>query len=330
MNHSQKSKQYRKRILILRIEEIILVLSAIVLVVVMLYLKRFMTVSTTDAGIERETEQPVTVAQTDEAEPVDEQNKYEINVINGNGNSNIAQSLDSDEAMLIIQEELIEREVHFDTEAEYEWLQLHKDLFPTEKVDGADGNVGLIHFLYQYGNGEYILGNEFELTDAELSADIPLLMQWDERWGYEDYGGFNVGISGCGPTCLSMILVGFTKNEELNPLNLADYAMNHNYYLRGTGTKWAFFSDVSELYGITCNEISVTEEDIIGELEKGHPVICSMRRGQFTRAGHFIVLTEVNNDVITINDPNSLALSQKEWDFYDIRSEIAHAWSFEQ
>ncbi len=330
MNHSQKSKQYRKRILILRIEEIILVLSAIVLVVVMLYLKRFMTVSTTDAGIERETEQPVTVAQTDEAEPVDEQNKYEINVINGNGNSNIAQSLDSDEAMLIIQEELIEREIHFDTEAEYEWLQLHKDLFPTEKVDGADGNVGLIHFLYQYGNGEYILGNEFELTDAELSADIPLLMQWDERWGYEDYGGFNVGISGCGPTCLSMILVGFTKNEELNPLNLADYAMNHNYYLRGTGTKWAFFSDVSELYGITCNEISVTEEDIIGELEKGHPVICSMRRGQFTRAGHFIVLTEVNNDVITINDPNSLALSQKEWDFYDIRSEIAHAWSFEQ
>lgn len=330
MNHSRKSKQYRKRILILRIEEIILVLSAIVLVIVMLYLKQFMTVSNTAVGMERETEYPVTAAQTDETEQADEQSKYEINVINGNGNSNIAQSLDPDEAMLIIQEGLLEREVHFDTEAEYEWLKSHKNLFPKEKVDAADGNAGLIHFLYQYGNKEYIPGNEFELTEAELSAEIPLLMQWDERWGYEDYGGFNVGISGCGPTCLSMILVGFTKNEELNPLNLADYAMKHNYYLRGTGTKWAFFSDVAELYGITCNELSVTEEDIMGELEKGHPVICSMRRGQFTRAGHFIVLTEVNNDVITINDPNSLTLSQKEWDFHDIRSEIAHAWSFEQ
>ncbi len=326
MSHSQKSKQYRKRILILRIEEIILVLSAIALIIVMLYLKQYVAASST-AGMERKTEY---AARTDEAEPENESNKFEISVISGNGNSDMVQSLDSGEAMLIIQEELLQREIHFDTDAEYEWLQSHKELFPSEKVEGADGNAGLIHFLYQYGNGEYMPDEEFELTDAELSADIPLLMQWDERWGFEDYGSYNIGISGCGPTCLSMILIGFTKNEQLNPLYLADYAMSHNYYLKGTGTKWAFFSDVAQLYGITCNELSVTEEDIIGELEKGHPVICSMRRGQFTRAGHFIVLTGINNDVITINDPNSLALSQKEWDFYDIRSEIAHAWSFEQ
>lgn len=330
MSHLQKSKQYRKRILILRVEEIILVISAIVLVGVMLYLKQYMVASDTAMGMESKTEYVPAATQLEEAEAAAGQNRFQIDVINGNGDSGSIQTINSDEAMLIIQEEILQKEIHFDTEAEYEWLQSHKGLFPKEKVEAAEGNAGLIHFLYQYGNEGYTLGGEFELTDAELSADIPLLMQWDERWGYEEYGSFNVGISGCGPTCLSMVLIGFTKDEQLNPLNLADYAMSHNYYLSGTGTKWAFFSDVSKLYGITCNELSVTEEAITGELKKGHPVICSMRRGQFTRAGHFIVLTEENNGVITINDPNSLELSQKEWYFADIKSEIAHAWSFEQ
>lgn len=330
MSHLPKSKQYRKRILILRVEEIILVLSAIFLVVVMLYLKQYMAVSDITVGIERETEYQYAATQMEKAESAVEENIVQIDVINKNEDTDGLQSLNSEEAMFIIQEEILQKEVHFDTEEEYEWLQSHKGLFPKEKVEAAENNAGLIHFLYQYGNGEYALGNEFELTDAELSADIPLFMQWDERWGYEDYGSFNVGISGCGPTCLSMVLIGFTKNEQLNPLNLADYAMSHDYYLNGTGTKWAFFPDASELYGITCNELSVTEEAIIGELEKGHPVICSMRRGHFTRAGHFIVLTGVNNDLITINDPNSLELSQKEWSFQTIQTEIAHAWSFEQ
>ena len=52
------------------------------------------------------------------------------------------------------------------------------------------------------------LRNEEPTANLSAYADcegVPLFLQWDLQWGYFDYGGNLLGLSGCGPTCLSMV-----------------------------------------------------------------------------------------------------------------------------
>lgn len=66
-------------------------------------------------------------------------------------------------------------------------------------------------------------------------------------------------------------------------------------------------------------EISVTESGrddalIAQELAAGHPIICSVTQGEFTDAGHFIVLTGMNGEMVTVKDPFSIENTEKPWD----------------
>ena len=74
-----------------------------------------------------------------------------------------------------------------------------------------------------------------ELTKKECEGKIPLLLQWDRRWGYVSYGSSDIGLSGCAPTCLSMVIVGLTGNRNATPDKIAEYAQENGYYLKGTG-----------------------------------------------------------------------------------------------
>ncbi|MBP5266916.1 MAG: hypothetical protein J6Z06_08880, partial [Lachnospiraceae bacterium] len=108
------------------------------------------------------------------------------------------------------------------TETEYAWLEQHASDFPEGKIEAAAGNPGLIHFLYNYGNGTYDHDAVATLNSNEKSQDIPLFMQWDERWGYDLYGDNNIGMCGCAPTCLAMVAEGMTRNEEITPSSVAN------------------------------------------------------------------------------------------------------------
>lgn len=216
------------------------------------------------------------------------------------------------------------------TESEYKWLQQHKSLFPKNKVEGAEGNAGLIHFLYTYGTGTYSVPEQKALKKEELEQGIPLLMQWDARWGYDTYGDSNIGICGCAPTCLAMVTVGLTRDERYTPAMVAAYAMKRDYYLEGTGTKWALFSGFAEDHGLTCRTVGTGRSAILAELKKGNPVICSMSAGTFTLGGHFIVLCGEDNGKIRINDPNNTELSNREWSMEEFAEEIKNAWVFEK
>ena len=214
------------------------------------------------------------------------------------------------------------------TETEYAWLQEHSGDFPEGKIDAAAGNPGLIHFLYNYGNGTYDHDAVATLTSNEKSQDIPLFMQWDERWGYDLYGDNNIGMCGCAPTCLAMVTEGMTKNADITPSSVANYAMSNDYYLFGTGTKWGLFEDYAAMNGLMCTELGADTASIYSELEQGHPVICSMSPGTFTTGGHFIVMCGLKNGEVVINDPNNVELSAKTWNLDGISSEIKNAWAF--
>lgn len=138
------------------------------------------------------------------------------------------------------------------------------------------------------------------LTKKECKEKIPLLLQWDQRWGYVSYGSSDIALSGCAPTCLSMVIVGLTGNLKATPNKIAKYAQDNGYYLKGTGTSWSLLTEGASHFGVVGREISLSKETVCGVLKQGQPVICSVGRGDFTTEGHFIVLTGMKDGRIKV------------------------------
>lgn len=169
------------------------------------------------------------------------------------------------------------------------------------------------------------------LTYLEKEQEYPLFLQWDTRWGYLPYGEDSIiGLSGCGPTCMSMVLYYLTDDDALTPDKLAAYAMSNNYYAEGIGTAWVFMEEVPLLYGIRVSEPRVTERAIKAELDKGAVIICAMGEGDFTVSGHFIVIYGYDEAGFKVNDPNCVARSRKRWCFNEIEQQIKKIWTYEK
>lgn len=166
------------------------------------------------------------------------------------------------------------------------------------------------------------------LTAEEKAQKVPQLLQWDKRWGYVSYGDDNIALSGCAPTCLSMVIIALTGKTEVTPDIVADYAMENDYYFYGTGTKWEIMTEGCEAFGIQGEVTQPVESDVMAFLDAGNPIICSMGPGDFTAAGHFIVLSGIEDGKIRVNDPNSKVRSEKLWDFETIASQLKGMWVF--
>lgn len=166
------------------------------------------------------------------------------------------------------------------------------------------------------------------LTEAEKKQTFPLLLQWDPRWGYQPYGKDSyIGVSGCGPTCLSMVLYYLTGDESLTPDRIADYAAENSYYVEGAGTAWALMKDFPRFYGIRVTQPEIAENVLKTELDEGHMLICAMSEGEFTTAGHFIVIYGYDDAGFKVNDPNCVARSRKRWRFDEIKWQIKSVWA---
>ena len=200
------------------------------------------------------------------------------------------------------------------------------DDYPEELLAALCNNEEMLPFVQGYlkADGQARGG----LTKEEKEVDIPLLLQWDERWGYVPYGESNIALSGCAPTCLSMVIVSLTGDSTATPDAIAAYAMENGFYLEGTGTAWAIMTDGVAHYGVKGTELSLDESVVKKHLEAGEPIICSMRPGDFTTGGHFIVLTSVVDGKITVHDPNSRKRSSVLWDYDTLASQIKNLWAF--
>lgn len=200
------------------------------------------------------------------------------------------------------------------------------EAYPQDYLDALENNPELLSFVKGYPDADRTATGG--LKKKELDAQWPLLLQWDKRWGYVPYGDHDIGLSGCAPTCLSMVVVGLTRNEEATPDAVAEFAEQNGYYLYGTGTKWSLMTEGAVSFGVHGSELALDKNRIFSALEQGHPVICSVRPGDFTKGGHFLVLVGVEDGKIRLNDPNSRIRSEKLWDYETLAPQIKSLWEF--
>lgn len=197
--------------------------------------------------------------------------------------------------------------------------------WPYELIDLLEKNPETKSFVLNYPlkkDKDY----DIDLSEYKNSGAVPLLMQWDERWGYSQYAGDLMGLTGCGPTCLSMVSIYLLDDCRYTPLYVAEFAERNGYSVDGNGSSWSLISGGGKVLGLDVTEIPLDEKRIIRNLKAGNPIICIMGPGDFTSTGHFIVMTEYIDGKIKVNDPNSKLRSEKLWDLSDIKNQIRNLW----
>lgn len=199
--------------------------------------------------------------------------------------------------------------------------------WPEELVEAAEKNPETEEFVMHYPEKKDSRP-PIDLNRYRNSEEVPLLLQWDERWGYTEYAGEVMGISGCGPTCLSMVSIYLTGNPKYSPRFLAEFSKERGYYVNGKGSTWTLMTEGAEALGLTAYPIALSENNIRTQLENDHPVICAMSPGHFTTTGHFIVLSEYQNGKIRVRDPFSRKRSEQLWSYEDISDEISGIWAY--
>lgn len=205
--------------------------------------------------------------------------------------------------------------------------------YPDYLVNRMANNPELEYFVLNYPLGNKNASSEEISITRDISlanGNVPFFLQWDERWGYTTYGNDLMGLTGCGPTVLSMVAVYLTGSYDYNPLYMAEYAMENGYYdyENSSGTFWSLMTTGAENLGLTVNEVPGENEALIAALEAGHPVIAIMGPGDFTSEGHFIVITGYNNGSVSVNDPNSIIRSEKTWPINDVVEQANGLWEY--
>ena len=195
--------------------------------------------------------------------------------------------------------------------------------YPQSLIELLERNPETESFVLNYPFRDEVA---LEAFSYDLTQGVPLMMQWDPRWGYQKYGSDVLGITGCGPTCLAMAGYYVTGDESFNPAELAAFAQKNGYYSEGNGSSWTLISEGGVKLGLQVKEIPLVKKKIMDHLGMGNPIICAMGKGDFTTSGHYIVLVGTEDGLIRVNDPNSYANSEKLWSYEEMESQCRNLW----
>ncbi len=160
------------------------------------------------------------------------------------------------------------------------------------------------------------------------AGELPFLYQVDPQYGAAPYAGADVAESGCGPTSLAMVYVALTGKTDYDPASMAAFSEEHGFVEDGL-TAWRLMTEGASMLGLSSRELPADASVLVGELQTGHPVICTVRPGDFTDTGHFLVLAGVaDNGELVIHDPNSPANSARTWEVDRVLAQCANLWAF--
>lgn len=238
-------------------------------------------------------------------------------------------SLDEEDYIYDCDEEILEKlRIKSETDDKIKFVYDNYRAFPEYLLKSLSNNSELINFVLKYPeeiNNEH--SSFVNVLGDYVVGEIPHFVQWDDRWGYYPYGDDIMGISGCGPTSLSMVMVALTGKAQYTPVAIADFATDNGYYYEGKGTTWELFNTGVTMLGLKVRTIGLSEESMISAINNGEYLILSMGPGIFTTQGHYIVIYGYENGAFLIKDPNSIIRTNTVFKFSEISDQIKNIWA---
>ena len=193
--------------------------------------------------------------------------------------------------------------------------------FPEVYEISGENRDFLLQYPYKYGVPQTI-----DISDVPRDT-VPLFIQWDDRWGYLDYNGNICGVSGCGPTCLSMVAYYWTGDAKYSPDYMLKFATEKGYCVPGSGTDWNLFNVGAKELGFEVQTIAKVEKYVADKVKAGIPVVISVKPGIFTTTGHFMVLSGYEDGKFRINDCNSPEKSARLWAWEEFEGDVRQFWA---
>ena len=198
--------------------------------------------------------------------------------------------------------------------------------YPKGVIELLDKNPATVNYVEAYGEKQGQIYAE-DIGDDYVEGQIPLLIQWDERWGYTQYGDTYLGLSGCGPTVVSMAASYLLSDGTLTPNAVARFSEQNGYYVDGVGSSWSLIEEGLPQLGVRVQIGSLEEGAMAQVIERGGVILCSVGPGTFTDSGHFILLCGyAQGEGFLVHDPNSAVRSGRYYRFADLADEIVQLW----
>lgn len=219
-------------------------------------------------------------------------------------------------------------EGYADTDTEYKDIYDNAAVFSDELLRYVAVTPEMKRFVIDYiAKISIVFEGNFTLT-APVD-EVPLYIQFDEQWGYADYGDSVIAIRGAGPTCLAMAYTYIKQDGSQNPIKIGDMAMNYGYLTEEGATADVLFTEGAANLGIKSTETAVDKDEMKDALADGKVIICAVNSGDFTKTSSYVVIKGYKDGLFLINDPMSEARSNVGWDFPRLSSQIAKMWVLE-
>lgn len=153
--------------------------------------------------------------------------------------------------------------------------------------------------------------------DDVTQGTAPTLRCWDTRWGYVDYAGSPLALTGSGPTALSMAYMGLTGKADRTPADLAQLATDAGMTDADSHLSGDFLtgSDVTDL-GLTCSTYASNADNLSQLLaDDGTYLMLEASAGTLTDEAHWVLVTGTEDDgSVRVLDPTSPEVSDRSWD----------------
>ncbi|MBP5181064.1 MAG: hypothetical protein J6127_07235 [Clostridiales bacterium] len=202
--------------------------------------------------------------------------------------------------------------------------------YPVEIVNLLMSNHETLDFVLHYPESIGTQDSPDYPGTVDVSSDysslrMPEYYQYDIRWGYKSYGGNVLGITGGGPTALSMAASYLLNNSDLNPAWMAAYAENNGFMIDG-GTDWMLMTEGAIGLGIDVTPITADQDRIDRNLDVGNIVMCLMGPGDFTNTVQFVIIVGKTDSGYEIRDPGSPARTAATWTFDTLAPQMNGCW----
>lgn len=196
--------------------------------------------------------------------------------------------------------------------------------YPDSLIDLLDRNPETEDFVLNY---PFRTEKKVELDGYDIGRGVPLFLQWDEQWGYLTYGNDFVAVNGSGPMCLSMVGCYVTGGDEsFSPDRMVAFAQDKGYTSKGNGSSRTLITQGAGMLGLQVRELPLVEQKIADYLHNGSPIIALLRAGDFSDSGHYIVITDYDDGMFSINDPESRGNSAAQWPYGELITQIRTLW----
>ncbi len=183
--------------------------------------------------------------------------------------------------------------------------------FGSNQQNNSENSNNLTGSTGQAGFGSVGTSSVSAISGSMVNG-FPYYMQNDSQWGQHPYGSHGtLSSSACGPTSMAMVMKSYGAN--VTPVETADWSAS-NGYRESNGTGWGYFKAIGNTIGLDVNQFGTDVNRVKQNLQNGIPVIGSMKPGNFTKGGHFVVFTGMDSrGNIYVNDPSSSVRTGHSW-----------------